>query len=829
MGGAAGGGKATTKSLILLAFSDGKWSFKQHGDLVVGDYVMHPSGKPVKVTHIHPDSLEDVWEVEVDSGVVIECSDAHMWRTLTMDERSKNAKRTPEFRAARRAKRPSRAKANPMKPGVQAAVTKRNSETVHEYLEPFPHSSRSTAEIADTLTARNGSHINHSMAVTEALRFDSKERLPIDPYWLGLWLGDGHTKTAKIGMEASDMLEVLSYLSHEPTYAKPVKPRPEWPNRKPMIEAFWDKDTEIAKAWRRHGLEGNKFVPEIYLTASVEDRLAILQGIMDTDGSCNKSGSCELTLKLRHVVESVQCLLASLGVKSTLTKRVIPAYPDNTYYHIKFTTNLPMFRLKRKLARQPQNTRDTTKNHYIVDVRKTDRKEIMNCISVDHPDGQYLVTRNFIPTRNSYAVLMDAFSAASRSSHRALVLRRTSDELRELIAKSMELYPRAYPGAKWRERQSEWWFPSGARIWFTYLEQDRDVMRYQGQAFTYIAFDELTQYATPYAWNYLASRLRSADPGITLAQRATTNPGGPGHGWVKRMFIDPAPPGKAFWATDVETGDVMRFPKGHSKEGQPLFRRRFIPARLHDNPYLYASGDYEAMLLSLPEAERERLLNGNWDIISGAAFTEFNRKVHVVEPFEIPNNWRKFRSCDYGYGSHSAVLWFAIAPNDQLVVYRELYTSKVTAVDLAKMINRIEANEKVDYGVMDSSLWHKRGDWGPSLAQQMINEGCKWRPSDRSKGSRVAGKNEIHRRLKVDEYSGEPGIVFFETCTNLIAQLPIIPLDKNNAEDVDTKSEDHIYDALRYGLMSRPKSRSIFEFGARATDKYVPVCSTFGY
>ena len=426
-------------------------------------------------------------------------------------------------------------------------------------------------------------------------------------------------------------------------------------------------------------------------------------------------------------------------------------------------------------------------------------------------------------------LIMDVFQQVHKAQYRALILRRTSDELREIIQKTQELYPKAYPGAKWRERQSEWWFPSGARIWLTYLEQDKDVMRYQGQSFCYIGFDELTQYPTPYAWNYLRSRLRSADPSIPLLMRATSNPGGPGHGWVKKTFIDPAPPGKAFWAVDTDTGETLRYPKGHSREGQPLYRCRFIPSRLSDNPYLAASGDYEAMLLSLPEADRKRLLEGNWDIAEGAAFTEFNRRHHVIEPFEIPGNWRRFRACDYGYGSHSSVLWLAVAPNDQLVVYRELYVSKVTAVDLAKMINKLEENERIEYGVLDSSLWHKRGDWGPSLAAQMISAGCKWRPSDRSKGSRVAGKNEIHRRLKVDEFTGEPGLVFFETCTNAIAQIPVLPLSKNNVEDVDTGSTDHIYDALRYALMSRPKSRSIFEFGARATEKYTPVCPTFGY
>ena len=137
------------------------------------------------------------------------------------------------------------------------------------------------------------------------------------------------------------------------------------------------------------------------------------------------------------------------------------------------------------------------------------------------------------------------------------------------------------------------------------------------------------------------------------------------------------------------------------------------------------------------------------------------------------------------------------------------------------------------YGVLDSSCWHKRGDTGPSLAEQMITVGCRWRPSDRSAGSRIAGKNEIHRRLQMQEsYDGDesvPGMVMFYNCRNLVSQLPIIPLDKKNTEDVNTKSEDHLYDALRYGVMSRPR-RGIFDFTIeKMADKYIPSDATFGY
>ena len=431
----------------------------------------------------------------------------------------------------------------------------------------------------------------------------------------------------------------------------------------------------------------------------------------------------------------------------------------------------------------------------------------------------------------SYAMLADPLRYMGHPSFSGLLLRHTTEELRELIFKSKEMYPQIWKGIKWSERKMQWEAPSGARLWMSYLDRDDDVLRYQGLAFSWIGFDELTQWSTPYAWNYMRSRLRSTAHDLPVYMRATTNPGGPGHQWVKKMFIDPAPYGKQFDATDIESGNVLTYPKGHSKEGQALFKRRFIPARLSDNPYLAEQGDYEAMLLSLPEHQRKQLLEGDWDIKEGAAFSEFDRNIHVIEPFSIPRNWVKFRACDYGYGSYSGVLWFAVSPDEQIIVYRELYCSKVLATDLADMILDAEADDgNIKYGVLDSSLWHKRGDTGPSLAEQMIMKGCRWRPSDRSKGSRVSGKNEIHRRLQVDEFTEQPRLVFFNTCTNTVAQLPSLPVDKRNPEDVDTRAEDHLYDALRYGIMSRPRF-SIFDYDpmGRPSSSMPMADSTFGY
>ena len=431
----------------------------------------------------------------------------------------------------------------------------------------------------------------------------------------------------------------------------------------------------------------------------------------------------------------------------------------------------------------------------------------------------------------SYAMLADPLHGLNDANFSGLLVRHTTEELRELIQKSQELYPKAIPGIKWSERKSQWTTPRGGRLWMSYLDKDMDVTRYQGQAFNWLGFDELTQWPTPYAWDYMRSRLRSAHSGtLGLYMRATTNPGGAGHSWVKKTFIDPAPANQSFWATNIETAETIAYPRGHSREGEPLFKRRFIPASLFDNPYLSDTGDYEAMLLSLPEHQRKQLLEGNWDVNEGAAFPEFNRRIHVVEPYEIPHSWAKFRACDYGYGSYTGVVWFAVSPSEQLVVYREMYCSKVTASDLADMI--LDAEKKdgtIRYGVLDSSLWHNRGDTGPSLAEQMNMKGCRWRPSDRSRGSRVAGKNEIHRRLQVDEFTGEPRLVFFSSCTNTLAQLPTIPLDKRNPEDVDTNSEDHLYDAIRYGIMTRPRS-SLWDFNpATHRSGFQAADPTMGY
>ena len=418
----------------------------------------------------------------------------------------------------------------------------------------------------------------------------------------------------------------------------------------------------------------------------------------------------------------------------------------------------------------------------------------------------------------SYSLIVDPLRYAHKAKHRGLILRKTLKELRELIDNTRELYPKAFPGCKYREGDKIWVFPSGAKIEFGYLEREADVYQYQGQAFSWIGFDELTHMPTEFAWNYLASRLRTTDPDIICYMRATTNPGGVGHAWVKKRYITQAPPNESFVYGRNPITDA------------PL-TRKFIPARLSDNPTLYKDGNYQAMLQTLPEVQRKRLLEGNWDVDEGAAFPEFNTEAHIIEPFMIPAGWTRVKGVDYGYGSPSAVIWAAIDPDDgTIIVYRELYKKGLTADALGAMMVEMEVDEKRSIlGVLDWAAWNRTGYTGPTHGQILCGPPYeqKLRPADKN---RKAGKVQLHERFRIKE-SGRPGLQIFSSCPNTIREISSIPLDINDPEDVNTKAEDHAYDALRYLVMSRPRKESFDDIMFKFKEEmiYKPMDHSFGY
>ena len=410
----------------------------------------------------------------------------------------------------------------------------------------------------------------------------------------------------------------------------------------------------------------------------------------------------------------------------------------------------------------------------------------------------------------SYAMLVDPLRYAHKKAHRALILRRSMPELRELIDKSRELYPQAYPGCKFREVEKLWNFPSGAKIEFGFLERDADVYRYQGQAYSWIGFDEITHLPTEFGWNYLASRLRTTDSSIETYLRCTANPGGVGAQWVKKRYIDPIDPNSSFIGKDG-------------------LSRKFIPARLDDNPYLANDGRYEEMLKALPPIQRRQLLEGNWDVAEGAAVVEFDPEAHIVEPFYIPVVWERVKGIDYGYASESCCLWGAVDRSDgTLIIYRELYRKNLTGLDLGRILTEMEIEDPFSVqGVLDTAAWARTGTTGPTVGETLQQLGHKLRRADKN---RIQGKIQIHEYLKVQN-NGRPRLQIFNNCPNLIRELQSIPLSKTRPEDVDTNASDHAYDALRYLIMSRPRITNPLERirNLKRDSIYKPSDPDFGY
>lgn len=382
---------------------------------------------------------------------------------------------------------------------------------------------------------------------------------------------------------------------------------------------------------------------------------------------------------------------------------------------------------------------------------------------------------------------------------RGIIFRKTYNELEELQIRAREIFP-AYGGQYKSNSSAEypftncWYFPGGATLKMRYLEHERDADGYQGHQYTWIGFDELTNHATPYGYNKLKACLRNPH-GIHGRIRASGNPGGKGHIWVKGRFIDVAPPYTPY--DDPETG----------------LTRMFIPSKVTDNKYLRDNKQYMALLKSSGSAELVKAwLDGDWDVVAGAFFDCWNRDRHVIKPFKIPDTWTRFRSFDWGSSRPFSVGWWAISdgeldiPRGALVRYREWYGCgtepntglKLTAEEVADgIIKRQASDEGFAYSVADPSCW--KVDGGPSIAERMLKRKVLWRRAD---NQRINGWDQMRSRfVGVD---GEPMIYTFDTCVHSIRTIPLLQHDENHPEDLDSDMEDHAADDWRYACMSRP-------------------------
>ncbi len=361
-----------------------------------------------------------------------------------------------------------------------------------------------------------------------------------------------------------------------------------------------------------------------------------------------------------------------------------------------------------------------------------------------------------------------------------LLLRRTLGELRE-----NHLFPllSLLNGvARYASTEKEFRFPNGSRIRLGYCDSENDVLQFQGQAYEVIGMEEATHFterqfsALTECNRYSGSMKQPFRPRMYF----TCNPGGVGHDWVKRLFVD-------------RCYRVNENPDDYVMIRSLVFDNRFLMER---NP------EYVRTLQALPEARRRAMLYGDWNSFEGAFFPEFDYEKHTCEVFDIPKDWTRFRALDYGLDM-TACLWLAVGSDRTLYVYRELYESDLTLSQAGKhILEQTPAEEEIRYTVASPDLWNRRQDSGKSGFDILSSVGI--RRLVRANNARIPGWRVLREYLRTGE-NGQVRMKILRCCRNLIRTLPLLRFDTNVIEDAsDTPHElTHAPEALRYGVMSR--------------------------
>ena len=375
----------------------------------------------------------------------------------------------------------------------------------------------------------------------------------------------------------------------------------------------------------------------------------------------------------------------------------------------------------------------------------------------------------------SYAVRMKAILLCLYyAGIRVLILRRTYPEVYENHIRQLTAVTAG--AATYRDTDKSLTFRNGSRIRFGYCAADTDLAQYQGVEYDVIFMDEATQF-TEHQFRFIAASLRGANA-FPKRFYLTCNPGGPGHGWVKRLFVD------------------RQFEPGENPADYT-----FIRAGVRDNlPLLSSDRGYLSALESLPEDLRRAWLDGDWDVFAGQYFPEFSRSVHTVEPFPIPAHWRRYRAFDYGLDM-LAVLWAAADENGTLYVYREFCCPEMIVSEAAHKIVTLTAGERIEETAAPPDLWNRQKDTGKSMAEIFRDNGVSL---TRANNDRIQGWMQI-KELLARSPEGVPRLQIFRNCRELIRCLPALLRDARDPCDAATVPHEitHICDALRYLAMQR--------------------------
>ena len=368
-----------------------------------------------------------------------------------------------------------------------------------------------------------------------------------------------------------------------------------------------------------------------------------------------------------------------------------------------------------------------------------------------------------------------------------LILRRTLKELRENHI--LQLQKLLKDIAVYKDSTKEFIFPNGSRIVLGYCDNERDVLQYQGQAYEVIVLEEATHFTEFQFQTLTESNRMSGNMKDDFVPRMyfTCNPGGVGHQWVKRLFIDKN------YRGNEEPSDYL-----------------FIPSLVFENKYIMEHDpNYVRVLENLPEDRKQAMLYGNWDIFDGQFFPEFDRKVHVIEPFEIPEHWNKYIALDYGLDMF-AVLFIAVDTKGKAYIYNEIHKSDLIVSEARQVLKSYMRKDRFKDIYAPPDLWNRNRDTGKSTMEMFLEGGIAFnKASNNREAGWLAVKEWIKKRKVRHEQTGEvkeeTNLYIFSNCTNLIRCIPQLQHDDKNPNDVATEPHEitHITDALRYFCVSR--------------------------
>jgi hypothetical protein len=727
----------------------------------LGDHLIGSDGQPTRVLNKSVPEWREFYCVKFDDGSHLNVSDDHLWTVLDLAKRAPEAKERGTYKTT-----------------------------------------CSTKTILDEGLRFHGQRRWAVQLISGPVDGPSAPA-PIEPYTLGYWLGNGSSQGSTMTCHSADAAEIaqrlgkelgkeLEYKIYDDTAQRATILIPGWIDK--LICAGWPEQPDrlrrtfnkarIAVKWR---------------TWSAADRSSLLAGLLDSDGHANTRGDIEFDSTDASFTYLVRGLMQSIGMKPTFPKAKKVRENEQTIYRISASGIINPFRLSRKADRvKTSGHKPRQSRRYIESIEPIGMMEGI-CFQVEANDSLYVAGLDYIVTHNTDALLIAPLRWVGQPDHHAIIFRKTYPETVDMIRKSRPIY--LAHGGTWNASRKQWVFPSGARVSFGNLPGIAEAYKYQGEEYTWIGFDELCSWENDEAYEYLQSRLRRKQGSrCSLQVRASCNPIGPGKAWVQARFgIGPA-------------GEDSRVVDGATGHG-----RRFIPARIHDNPKLRGS-EYERILSGLPEAKRKALRDGRWDSMEGQFYPHL-----PVEEFRCMKHWRYAAGFDHGYAHNTAIVLGAQGDDGNYYIVDEHAKNKTAIkhhVEMFKERIALRATEMKNpkFSIKDLGFiaaghdaFAKRTHEEGTIAASYAHCGF-W--LNKARIQRVAGwalLRELFGNPYDKDHPTEPRLIIHPRCVKLIAALRELRHDDHHPEDTakmnlapgkDDGVSDDLPDSVRYLIMS---------------------------